>query len=132
MKTISLTYLIDDDAIILLLCRRMLAKHGAFQELITFENAQVAIDQLNQCIADQGKLPDLILLDLNMPLMDGWEFLDACSQIPQTQPIPVFILSSSIDPADLAKCDMYPNVKAFFSKPLTNRNMEQILSHFPD
>ena len=68
----------------------------------------------------KDNLPDVILLDLNMPVMDGWDFLNAAISIPLP---PIYIVSSSIDPNDKKKAMVDIRVKGFIEKPL---NVEKV------
>ncbi len=71
----------------------------------------------------------MILLDLNMPQMDGWEFLDAFGTLPLAQEeVRVFILTSSIQPTDIEKSTQYKEVKGYFSKPLGKVNVRRMQS----
>ena len=128
MGKVELTYLIDDDAIVLLLGRKVFAKHDRFDQLHTFENAKSALDTLMAQATGNTGFPSLILLDLNMPGMDGWEFLEQFKRIPEAIHIPVVILSSSIDPQDIAKSKTFGNVKDYIPKPLTAEKLDQILA----
>ena len=128
MAKVELTYLIDDDAIVLLLGRKVFARHDKFGELQTFENGGSALDTITAQAGTGTGLPSLILLDLNMPGMDGWEFLEQFKRIPETAHIPVVILTSSIDPQDIAKSKTFDNVKDYIPKPLTTEKLDQILA----
>lgn len=68
----------------------------------------------------KDNLPDVILLDLNMPVMDGWDFLNAAITIPLP---PVYIVSSSIDPSDKKRATFDNRIKGFIEKPL---NVEKV------
>lgn len=122
-----MTYLIDDDAIVLLLGKKVFAQHDKFGELQTFENGRSALERLSAQAGGNDGLPSLILLDLNMPGMDGWEFLAEFKRIPETARIPVVILTSSIDPRDIARSKTFCNVKDYIPKPLTTEKLDQIL-----
>ena len=78
----------------------------------------------------ESAAPDVILLDINMPVLNGWEFLEEL--IPQLDKfpndLPVFMLSSTIDQADFDKAKTYSIVKGFYSKPLTKENLSEIES----
>ena len=67
----KLTYIIDDDKLTVKLISILVSKNKFCEEIQSFNNAQDAIDKLKQNALDNGVLPDAILLDLNMPVMDG-------------------------------------------------------------
>ena len=115
----KLTYIIDDDKLTVKLMSILIAKNKFCEAIEPFHNAQFAIDKLKQNCADAEKLPDAILLDLNMPVMDGWQFLDEFSQLPIKKEIAIFIMTSSIDPADIEMAKKYTLVKKYIMKPVT-------------
>lgn len=80
--TNKLTYIIDDDKLTVKLISILVSKNKFCEEIQSFDNAQHAIDKLKQNASNNGVLPDAILLDLNMPAMDGWQFLDEFMLLP--------------------------------------------------
>lgn len=70
------TYIIDDDKLSIKLMSMLIAKNNFCEEITSFHNPQNALDELKNNAKDPSKLPDVILLDLNMPVLDGWQFLD--------------------------------------------------------
>jgi CheY-like chemotaxis protein len=93
-------------------------------------NGKYAIEQLSDIQRkDPNKLPDYILLDINMPIMNGWEFLDEYKRL-NLDPLgksKIYIISSSVFSNDINKARSYPLVKDFISKPL---NVEKIKELF--
>ena len=130
---LDLILCIDDDPIALMLCRKVITKASFSNELITSTNGEEALKYFNtikySITKDKTKKhPQLIFLDLNMPVMGGWEFLDhfstpAYSEFHSTK---VIILSSTIDPEDLEKSKTYPMVIDFLSKPITTAMLESL------
>ena len=116
-------FLIDDNTIDLLISRKLLLKYDASLEVIEFSKAREAVAALQSA---QASLPDLILLDLNMPGMNGWDFLDAIQDLPH-QPKRVYILTSSLDERDRSMAAHYPIVKGYITKPLNNTSIIQAL-----
>ena len=97
----------------------------AFLDCIELRNGQVAIDHL----AENGEhLPDMILLDINMPVMDGWDFLENFSEMAMSKDIPVVMLTSSINPDDIEKAKSHQLVKGFLSKPLNKDKLDEVLT----
>jgi CheY-like chemotaxis protein len=87
--------------------------------IFVFNNAQ---DALEKIILED---PQIIFLDLNMPVMNGWDFLDVLQR--KNIKLDVYILTSSVDPNDKKKAEKYENVKGFLTKPLSKETLEPIL-----
>jgi CheY-like chemotaxis protein len=122
MKPFNKIYLVDDDKVFLLTAQFSLKKVFPEAEILSFKSAQEAMDQL---LKEQ---PDLLLLDLNMPVMDGWSFLADFAQSTgqETVGFPVYIVSSSIDPDDVKQADSNPMVSGFIEKPLDVKKVKEI------
>lgn len=122
---LDLILCVDDDPITLMLCKKVICKTTFSNEIITAQNGEEALKyfdsiKLNDTISK--KQPQLIFLDLNMPVMGGWEFLDSFCTSNYSEfntTTKVVILSSTIDPEDLEKAKKYPMVIDFLSKPIT-------------
>ena len=128
---------VDDDPITLMLCRKVVEKVEFAKEIVTAKNGAEAIEYFDRLLSekkvkDSSEYPKLVLLDLNMPVMDGWEFLqtymsrDYQNVFTSTRFI---VLSSSIDPFDINKAKTYP-VIGFLSKPITKEMLENLKSQF--
>lgn len=133
MKAPKLAYVVEDDRITATITELIAKKDLRCRAVQTFGNGQQAFDKLAAAVQDGAGIPDLILLDLNMPLMDGWEFLDAFGDLSLTQRVCVFVLTSSIHPDDIEKATHYQVVKGYFSKPLDKQNvarMQTLLQEF--
>lgn len=122
---------IDDDPITLMLCKKVISKSSFSHEVITAQNGEEALHHFNvlKYTNDKAKKrPELIFLDLNMPIMGGWEFLDhfTSSDYIEFNTVPVIVLSSTIDPEDLAKAKKYPIIIDFLSKPITQPMLEYL------
>jgi len=109
-------WLIDDDNVTNMLNRFFLEEHFTHLNITAFVYAQ---DALNTLI-HTGQKPDFIFLDINMPVMNGWEFLDALEKkSTENDVLPkIFLLSSSLDPSDKNKASQIKLVNGFISKPL--------------
>ncbi|MFD2940582.1 response regulator [Flavobacterium notoginsengisoli] len=122
---------IDDDPITLMLCKKVISKSSFSHEVITAQNGEEALHHFNTLKYAKDKnqrKPELIFLDLNMPIMGGWEFLDhfTSSDYKEFNSAPVIVLSSTIDPEDLAKAKKYPIIIDFLSKPITLPMLEYL------
>lgn len=129
---IDLVLCIDDDPITLMLSKMVIKKSSFCNEIITLQNGEEAIEYFQE-LAKQDlsntKYPCLIFLDLNMPVMNGWEFLDSYMKnnfntlFEKTK---VLVLSSTIDPYDIEKSKSYPIVIDFLSKPIKQEMLDQL------
>lgn len=117
----SKVFIIDDDPIHQRIAQIMISKHQLFDEYVSFTEAGKGLKFLQDNCEMIETLPDVILLDLNMPVMDGWDFLDKFEKIRHTliKDIRIFIVSSSVDEKDISRSQSYASVKGFISKPLT-------------
>ncbi|UMY64334.1 MULTISPECIES: response regulator [unclassified Flavobacterium] len=122
---------VDDDPIALLLSKLVITKSGFANDIVTLANGQEAVVYLqNELQKTGGKGPKLlILLDLNMPVMDGWEFLQQFTEKLQDAyaDTRIILLSSSVDPNDIRKAKDFSMVLDFFPKPLTKEMLESII-----
>ncbi|HRG17725.1 MAG TPA: response regulator [Flavobacterium lutivivi] len=121
---------IDDDPITLMLCKKVIEKVNFASTIFTSNNGEEALEFFN--ILNQDKefeKIDIVFLDLNMPIMNGWEFLD---EYIKNQFDKVFhktkfiVLSSTIDPKDINKSKTYDIVIDFISKPITKELLENL------
>ena len=122
--------LVDDDEINNFISIKLIKKALLNTEIMACLNGKFAIDQLVDIQRnDPAKMPDYILLDINMPIMNGWEFLDENKRlnIDPTGKTKIFIISSSVFSNDINKARSYPLVKDFISKPL---NVDKIVELF--
>ena len=120
---------VDDDPITLMLYKMVIAKASFTEEIITAKNGQEALDYYDNLKAtNDSAFPELIFLDLNMPVMGGWEFLDnfTHSNYDLFNKTKVIVLSSTIDPNDIEKVKKYPIVIDFMSKPVTKEMLEKL------
>ena len=114
-KTICI---IEDDPNYLLLTQKMIEFTTIFDEILTFRNGKQAFDGLMDLKNQGDELPDSILLDINMPIWDAWDFLDEFSKHCDKWSGQIYIITSSIDKIDEAKAEEYPIVKGYLRKPL--------------
>ncbi|TXE03712.1 response regulator [Algoriphagus aquimarinus] len=116
-------FLVDDDPINNLINKRLLGKIGISENIVEFLEGEEALDKLND-FEPQHSL--LIFLDINMPVLNGWEFLDKYLELYGHRSDKIVILSSSIDYQDRFKAQGYEIVSGFLEKPLTLGKIEEI------
>ncbi|MEL1241926.1 response regulator [Flavobacterium flavipallidum] len=125
---LDLILCVDDDPITLMLCKKVITKASFSNAIITAKNGEEAIQYFDSLLnSENNKIPQLVFLDLNMPVMDGWDFLDTFNTPEYSQvTTKVVVLSSTIDPADHQKSKSYPMVIDFLSKPISNEMLNYL------
>lgn len=120
-KTVQRILIIDDDPVNNMINQRLIKKFNSNFEIETVMDATKALDKLEN---EPDTRPDLILLDINMPVMNGWEFLEAVRE--KNLSIVVVMLSSSIDKHDRSKSSSYPVVVDYLIKPLSIQRLQEV------
>jgi len=120
---------VEDNQIMQNIYRRMIPVAEFAQEVVSVYNGQEAIDYIKELKTSSGdNFPELIFLDLNMPTMSGWTFLEEIEQLldsDEEEPR-VVIVTSSVDPKDVEKAQKYPSIIDFLSKPLTFEMLQDL------
>ncbi|MCE7056095.1 response regulator [Algoriphagus sp. AGSA1] len=114
--------LIDDDPVINFIHTKLLRKKFPDIPLLTFTNGQAGLMHIKTNLADSY----VIFLDLNMPKMNGWEFLKAISSEANEVDLKVHIVTSSINPEDKMQAENYEHVLSYIVKPLKDKDLEHI------
>ncbi|MGV3705821.1 MAG: response regulator [Arcticibacter sp.] len=114
-------FIIDDDVIHQRIAQIMIEKHHTYDSISSYTEASKALTFLQENISSLSELPDVILLDLNMPVMDGWDFLEEFKTFESklAKKINIYIVSSSVDENDKVRAATFSSVKGFVSKPLS-------------
>lgn len=127
MSKYDLTYIIDDDPIFVLVLKKMLDKLNHFTKVKNLRNGQEAVYDLVDLNENKQQFPDLIFLDLNMPVLDGWQFLEEIEALPFKNKLNIYIISSTIDKQEIDRANNYKSVKSFISKPINSKQLSKIL-----
>lgn len=122
--------MIDDDRITLMLHKRIVKKSNFHNACMDFDNPKEALAFLQE--NSEMQIPCIILLDINMPEMNGWQFLDAIQKCNFLFPIYVAMLTSSIDVSDRLLAQKYSMVFEYFCKPFDLECIEKIKNSIPD
>ena len=115
--------IIDDDPVFCFILKKLITKNGD-HSVTCFQSAKRALDFLDDAASEDDFL---IFLDLNMPVMNGWEFLQTMESKTYECLIDVAIITSSIDPEDKKQSKTYSPVIDLITKPITNEELDRIL-----
>lgn len=121
MKKFNDVFVVDDDKVYHFILKNLLRKNNIDVNSRFFENGHDAIEGLKENSKNGTTLPDLILLDINMPVMDGWQFLEEFRKIKGSlnKETVIYMVSSSNSPFDLNKAKDFPNeIQDYFLKPV--------------
>ncbi|SEL12832.1 Response regulator receiver domain-containing protein [Aquimarina amphilecti] len=130
MRRIDIACVIDDDPIFVFGIKKVMQLIDFCEGIMVFKNGQEALNNLGAIISAKEKLPDIILLDLNMPILDGWQFLDEFIKIPCEKEILIYVVSSSVDPEDVLKAKSYEGVSDYIVKPISVSKLKEVLYDF--
>ncbi|MFE3866498.1 response regulator [Flavobacterium sp. LS2P90] len=124
-------WVIDDDTIYQIIVNKIIQKSEMFSTISSFKNGKEALDAVTNSLNDNEILPDIILLDINMPIMDGWEFMEEMTLLKPsiTKQIIVYVVSSSIAVEDKNKSKTYPDILGYLSKPVNINDLILIASN---
>lgn len=126
MKTI---FIIDDDNMYQMLLSRTIRKINDQLNIVSFTNGEEALEHFKELFNQNSTLPDLVLVDINMPVLDGWQFLDDLEIIRPgyKNEIPVYLISTSLDENDKNKAQDNEYIRDFIIKPLPTEWLDEIL-----
>ena len=121
--------IIDDDPICVY-GTKILLNHNNFMsaDILVYEDGDEALTNLTAQLNKGQQMPDIILLDLNMPIMDGWGFLDEFSKLPLKNKPQVYIVSSMYGENEMKRAKEYELVRDFITKPLISKNLNDIIT----
>lgn len=120
--------LIDDDAIYLMLVKRLISFNGFSSEILEFSDGQEAFTKLKAIHLTGEPLPEVIFLDVNMPIWDGWDFLDEFMKLGLEKYPDVYIVTSSTHSMEKEKALSYPIVRDCLVKPFEMDVLKNILN----
>ncbi len=132
MKKIDIACIIDDDPIFVFGVKKVMELIGFCKSCMVFRDGEEALNNLKAIISANEKLPDVILLDLNMPVLDGWQFLEEFIKVPCEKKIIIYIVSSSVDPEDVLRARSYELVSDYIVKPVTIQKLKEVLHHLEE
>lgn len=125
--------IVDDDKIDALIATRLISQAFPESNVISFYKAEEALSFLaNNIPGKVFNIPVLLLLDIHMPVMNAWNFIENAIAIDAQmfKNVDIFVLSASIHPSDVNKASSYAEVKSYLEKPLKNAVIKSLISHF--
>lgn len=129
---VELACIIDDDTIYVNLIKKIIETKKLCENLMIFSDGKESIDYFKALLQniDESRIPEIIFLDLNMPIMDGWEFLEQFTSIKNRlkKPITIYIVSSSINPLDINRAKSLNSVHDYIIKPMKIDEIEAIFT----
>ena len=134
-QKLNCVLVIDDDEPTNFFTRMIIEESGCTDHIKVMQSGQEALDYLGkskQAGSDASRYPspDLILLDINMPAMDGWEFLDEYKKLNVENRIIVVMLTTSLFPEDKLRAEKIPEISGFENKPLTEEKLTGVLEKY--
>ena len=120
--------IIDDDDISNYISQKLIEQCNVADKIISYDNAKEALKYLEDCFNSSSEIPDLILLDINMPLMNGWDFLECLKEKAaiKKNKTSVYILSSSLYSKDFDTASKFNLVSGYVVKPLSKQKILEI------
>jgi len=131
MKDKATVCIIDDDEIFQFITKKSFERLDRHDDLLFFLNGEDALVYMTGAIQGLNPKPDIIFLDINMPIMDGWDFLNELQNLNNIDgfKLPnIYMVSSSIDDKDLIKSKTFPIIKDYIVKPIKDVNIKEILN----
>ena len=129
-SAVELACIIDDDGVYINLVKKIIETKKLCKNLLIFNDGKQSLDYFETLLEnlDENKIPEIIFLDLNMPVMDGWEFLECFTKIKHkfNKAIILYVVSSSINPTDIERAKGLNSVKDYLIKPININALETI------
>ncbi|SMG12661.1 Response regulator receiver domain-containing protein [Marivirga sericea] len=119
--------IVDDDDLFMILTIDIMKDENFAENIYDFDDGKKALSYLKS--TDEHNFPEVLFLDINMPMMDGWEFMDVLKEDNLTGKMNIYITSSSIDPIDLKKAEENPFIRGFLTKPLDPEKLKTVLKN---
>lgn len=123
-------WVIDDDPIYQIIMKKIILKSGLFSSIRSFQNGKDAITALKEIISNNDNFPNIILLDIEMPILDGWGFMDEIAILKSriNAEIQIYISSSSIAIEDRERAKNNNSILGYMCKPISIDDLTKIAS----
>ncbi|WP_111707094.1 response regulator [Lutibacter citreus] len=130
MKKPFIICIVDDDEIYQYTITKTLETHNLSRKVLMFSDGEEALDFMIENVANIKDLPDVIFLDINMPIMDGFQFMEEYVKIaPKVgKNITIYMVSSSVDPIDIERAKKISEISDYIIKPINSKELAEIVS----
>ena len=122
--------IIDDDDVYQYTVTRALKSDSLAKKILVFSDGEEALDFMIENIASNDNLPDVIFLDVNMPIMDGWQFLEEYIKLkPRVgKQIAIYMVTSSVDPVDVDRAAKFSEISDYLVKPIQPDQIRELVA----
>ncbi|SDR79121.1 Response regulator receiver domain-containing protein [Gillisia sp. Hel1_33_143] len=126
-------FLIDDDPIFQFITDKTLKRINPQVVVEKYADGEEGINCIKSRLSNTAMLPDVVLLDINMPFMNGWQFLKEYNNLSKDidKNIQIYMLTSSDDPEDVEKAKKFSELSGYLIKPITELELEVLIREFP-
>lgn len=124
--------IIDDDEIYQFTLARIINHHKLAEKILTFSDGEKGIQFLTENIHTKENIPDIIFLDNNMPIMDGWQFIEeyATLETEIKKKVTIFMVSSSVNPLDIKRAKKINQITDYIIKPIKLDDVKGVIDDF--
>jgi CheY-like chemotaxis protein len=122
--------IIDDDTLSNMISKKVIQKMFPMANIVTFAQPEEGLNHIKQVYSFDDVENAILFLDINMPVLSGWDVLEKYNEYTNTikSHIKIFMFSSSIDKSDMERALSYPTVSGYIPKPLSNNQLSSLLS----
>ncbi len=133
MKPLNTVYIVDDDMMCQYIAKTVVESVATTRDVRVFSNGLEAIDAIERNLESVEKLPDMILLDIMMPVLDGWGFLTSYALLkPRVgKEILIYIITTSNNPMDVERAKNFSDVSGYMVKPVTRQKFLELIEQSP-
>ena len=131
IKKIPLMGIIDDDTIYQFILTSIINKNRLAENILSFSDGEKAIQYFMNNKTNSEKIPDILFLDVNMPIMDGWMFIEEYARIKKEiiKKTAIFMLSSSVNPIDIERAGKIAEISDYIIKPIKLEEVKRIFDN---
>jgi len=129
MKKVRNACIIDDDDIFRFIMKKHIINQDLAENILCFENGKEAIKYILDHRLEEDKLPDVMFLEINMPIMDGWDFVSAYNEAKKkiVKDATIFMISSSVDDRDISRAKDSEVITEYVTKPLDKQKIKELM-----